>query len=97
MENLSKSVLRIITGFVFGLIALACIIFGGLPLLVLLSIIIYISAREYVKILEHKGFYPSLKVILFADIIFAAMAYFNCFEVLPLAFTISTMVAFMWV
>lgn len=97
MENLSKSVLRIITGFVFGLIALACIIFGGLPLLVLLSIIVYIGAREYVKILEHKGFYPSLKVILFADIIFAAMAYFNCFELLPLAFTISTMVAFMWV
>ncbi|MBQ3310944.1 phosphatidate cytidylyltransferase [bacterium] len=97
MDNLSKSVLRIITGFIFGWVALACIIFGGLPLLILVLTVVYIGAKEYVKILEHKGFFPSLKVILFVDALFAVIAYFSCFKYLPLIFTIGIMTAFMWV
>ncbi len=94
---MNNSILRVITGWIFGLIALACIIFGGLPLLLLLSVIIFLASKEFVNILEHKGFYPSLKVIILADAIFAVMAYFNCFNLVPLAFTVGTMVAFMWV
>ncbi len=94
---MNNSILRVITGWILGLIALACIIFGGLPLLFLLSVIIFLASKEFVDILEHKGFYPSLKVIIFADAIFAIMAYFNCFNIVPLAFTIGTMTAFMWV
>ncbi len=94
---MNNSILRVITGWILGLIALACIIFGGLPLLFLLSVIIFLASKEFVDILEHKGFYPSLKVIIFADAIFAVMAYFNCFKLVPLAFTIGTMVSFMWV
>ncbi len=94
---MNNSILRVITGWILGLIALACIIFGGLPLLFLLSVIIFLASKEFVDILEHKGFYPSLKVIIFADAIFAVMAYFNCFNLVPLAFTIGTMVSFMWV
>ena len=94
---MNNSILRVITGWILGLIALACIIFGGLPLLFLLSVIIFLASKEFVDILEHKGFYPSLKVIIFADAIFAVMAYFNCFNLVPLAFTIGTMTAFMWV
>ena len=92
-----NSILRVITGTIFGLICLGCIILGGLPLLVLTSIIVYLGAKEYVQILENKGFYPSLKVILFADVIFAIIAYFNCFNLVPLAFTVGTITAFMWV
>ena len=94
---MNNSILRVITGWIFGLIALACIIFGGLPLLLLVSVIIFLASKEFVNILEHKGFYPSLKVIFFADAIFAVMAYFNCFNLVPLAFTVGTMTAFMWV
>lgn len=94
MNNL---VLRTITGWIFGLIALACIIFGGLPLLILLSVIIFLASKEFVNILEYKGFYPSLKVILFADAVFAIIAYFDCFNLVPLVFTLCTMIAFMWV
>lgn len=94
---MNNSILRVITGWILGLIALACIIFGGLPLLFLLAVIIFLASKEFVDILEHKGFYPSLKVIIFADAIFAVMAYFNCFNLVPLAFTIGTMVSFMWV
>jgi len=97
MDKCPKSILRIITGFVFGVIALACMIFGGLPLLLLIAVIVYLSSKEYVDILKHKGFYPSMKIILFADAIFAIIAYFNKFNIVPIAFTIGTISAFMWV
>ena len=97
MDKCPKSILRIITGFVFGAIALACMIFGGLPLLLLIAVIVYLSSKEYVDILKHKGFYPSMKIILFADAIFAIIAYFNKFSIVPIAFTIGTISAFMWV
>ncbi|MBR2525016.1 phosphatidate cytidylyltransferase [bacterium] len=97
MDKCPKSILRIITGFVFGIIALACMIFGGLPLLLLIAVIVYLSSKEYVDILKHKGFYPSMKVILFADAVFAIIAFFNKFNLVPVAFTIGTISAFMWV
>ncbi len=97
MSNCPKSTLRIITGTIIGLIALGCMIFGGLPLLFLILIIVYLCSKEYVDILKHKGFYPSMKVILFADAVFAIIAYFNKFNLVPVAFTIGTISAFMWV
>ncbi len=97
MDKCPKSILRIITGFIFGVIALACMIFGGFPLLLLISVIVYLCSKEYVDILKHKGFYPSMKVILFADAVFAIIAYFNKFSIVPIAFTIGTISAFMWV
>ncbi len=97
MDKCPKSILRVITGFVFGIIALACMIFGGLPLLLLIAVIVYLCSKEYVDILKHKGFYPSMKVILFADAVFAIIAYFNKFNLVPVAFTIGTISAFMWV
>ena len=95
--NCPQSILRIITGTIFGLICLGCIILGGLPLLLLISVIVFLGSKEYVQILQHKGFYPSIKVILFADAIFAIIAYFNCFHLIPLAFTVGTLTAFLWV
>ena len=71
-----------LTGFIMGTIAMSAIIYGKWAILLMLLVIIFFASKEYVKILEHKGFYPSLKVILFADIIFAAMAYFNCCNVI---------------
>jgi len=97
MDNCPKSILRVITGFIFGLIALACMIFGGLSLLLLIGVIVYLCSKEYVDILKHKGFYPSMKVILFADAVFAIIAYLNKFSLVPVAFTIGTISAFMWV
>ncbi len=97
MDNCPKSILRVITGFIFGIIALACMIFGGLSLLLLIGLIVYLCSKEYVDILKHKGFYPSMKVILFADAVFAIIAYLNKFSLVPVAFTIGTISAFMWV
>ncbi len=79
MENPTpkKSVVqRLITGLIFGFTALFLLILGGLPLLLLIAVVVVIGSIEYVKILRHKGFYPSIKVILVVNTIFAVLALF---------------------
>lgn len=60
-SGLNKNATRLLTGLIMGTIAMLCIMYGGLALLILLSVIIVFASKEYVKILKHKGFYPSLK------------------------------------
>ena len=96
--NPKKSILqRVLTGVIFGFTALFCIIFGGFPLLLLLVIVIFLGSKEYVKILQHKGFYPSLKVILTLNAIMAVFAYLNCKFLMPMVFTLGVIISFMWV
>lgn len=92
-----KNLNRIITGTIMGFIVLGSISYGGLPLFIITMLIIYFATKEYVLILRHKGFYPSIKVILFADVFFATLAYLNKFNMLSFAVTISSIVAFIWV
>ena len=94
---LNKNATRMLTGFIMGTIAMGCIMMGGVYLLVLLSLIIFICSKEYVKILEHKGFFPSLKIIIASEIIIAAIMFFNRTEYVAAALLICTMAAFLWV
>ena len=80
-----------------GTIAMGCIIYGGVALLSLLAVVIFFASKEYVKILEHKGFYPSLKIILTSEVLLAAIVYFREFRLVSLALTLCSMMAFMWV
>ena len=93
--NLSKSVTRLITGVIFGFTALFAIMAGGLWIVGLVLIIVTLASKEYVKILEHKGFRPSLRIIILSSFIFAALAYFNRFDMVALAFTVCSIMAFM--
>lgn len=95
MDN--KNLTRIITGTILGVIVLLSIIKGGWALFVITLLFIIFATKEYVAILKHKGFYPSLKVILFADIFFALLAYLNRFNMLSFAVTICSISAFIWV
>lgn len=95
--SLNKNALRLLTGTVVGLIALWCLIYGGIALLLLVSIVVFLGSKEYVQILENKGFYPSLKVILFSDAALAILSYFNRFDLLPIALTLCSISAFLWV
>jgi phosphatidate cytidylyltransferase len=95
--GLNKNATRVITGTIMGLIALWCLIYGGIALLALISVIVYLGSKEYVQILQNKGFFPSLKVILFSDAVFALLSYFNRFDLIAIAFTICSISAFMWV
>ena len=93
--NLSKSVTRLITGVILGFMALFAIMAGGLWIVGLVLIIVTLASKEYVKILEHKGFRPSSRIIILSSFIFAALAYFNRFDMVALAFTVCSIMAFM--
>ncbi|MCD8378698.1 MAG: phosphatidate cytidylyltransferase [Candidatus Gastranaerophilales bacterium] len=80
-----------------GVIVLLSLIAGGWALFLLTLLFIIFATKEYVIILKHKGFYPSLKVILFADAFLAVLAYLNKFNMLSFAITICSISTFMWV
>lgn len=92
-----KNLTRLITGTIMGFTVLGSIMYGGLPLFILTLLVIYFATKEYVLILRYKGFYPSIKVILFADAFLAILAYLNKFNLLSFAVTVSSIVAFIWV
>ncbi len=96
-KGLNKNATRMLTGFIMGTIAMVCITLGGIPLLLMLAVIIFFASKEYVKILEHKGFYPSLKIILASEALLAVITYFDRTDLVAGALTLCTFAAFMWV
>ncbi|MBQ3101453.1 phosphatidate cytidylyltransferase [bacterium] len=78
-----NKVRRVLTGWIVGVLCMAFIIMGGAPLLALVLVIICLMAKEYVKILQHKGFHPSLGVIIVAAIAFTSLIFFHRFDLLP--------------
>ncbi len=95
--GLNKNATRMLTGLIMGTIVMGCIMIGGLALLILLAFILAFASKEYVKILNHKGFYPSLKVIYFTEAILAAVVYFKRFDLVAITLTICAICSFMWV
>lgn len=95
--SLNKNATRLLTGLIMGTIAIACLVYGGIALLALVSVVVYLGSKEYVLILKNKGFFPSLKIILVSDAIFAILSYFNRFDLVAFAFTICSISAFVWV
>jgi phosphatidate cytidylyltransferase len=95
--GLNKNATRMLTGFIMGTIVMLCIMQGGLALLALLAIMLIAGSREYVKMLNHKGFYPSLKVIYMSEAILATVVYFKRFDLVAITLTICSMCSFMWV
>ena len=96
-KGLNKNATRMLTGFIMGPVAMGCIMLGGVALLLLLLVVIFFASKEYVKILEHKGFYPSLKIILASEAILAGITFFDRTEYVAAALTFCTFAAFMWV
>lgn len=95
--GLNKNATRMLTGFIMGTIVLLCIMKGGIALLLLLVFMLAVGSKEYVKMLNHKGFYPSLKVIYFTEAILTTVAYFKRFDLVAITLTICAMCSFMWV
>lgn len=96
-KGLNKNATRMLTGFIMGSIAMVCIMLGGIALLGLLAVVIFFASKEYVKILEHKGFYPSIKIMLASEALLAIITYFDRTEYVALALTLCTFAAFLWV
>lgn len=95
--GLNKNATRMLTGFIMGTFVMLSIIFGSYWLLLMLVFMVVMGSKEYVKILNHKGFYPSLKVIYFTEAILAAVVYCKRFDLVAITLTICTMCSFMWV
>ena len=95
--GMNKNAIRMLTGLILGWIVLECIIQGGLILLGLLIFVLAFATKEYVKVLNHKGFYPSLKVIYATEIALAIIVYFERFDLVAATLTICSMASFMWV
>lgn len=93
----NKNATRMLTGLLIGWVAVACIMLGGLWLLGFLAVILVFASKEYVKVLNHKGFYPSLKVIYITEAVLAAIVYFGRFDLVAATLTICSMASFMWV
>ncbi len=94
---MSKSKLRLITGLIIGFTALFAIIFGGIPLAILVMVIVTLASKEYTQILRNKGFLPSFKIITLSGYAFTLAAYFGRGDIVPLVFAVSSFTAFMWV
>lgn len=95
--GLNKNATRMLTGFIMGTIVMLCIMWGDIALLCMLAVMLIAGSREYVKMLNHKGFYPSLKVIYFTEAILATVVYFKRFDLVAITLTICAMASFMWV
>ncbi len=92
---MSDKIKRVVTGWIAGIISLMCLCFGGIPLLLFLSVITFFGAKEYVKILEYKGFYPSFSAIFIACIAFNLLVLFHNFDLMPSVVTIATIGSFL--
>lgn len=95
--GLNKNAVRMLTGFIMGTLVMLSIIYGGVAILLMLIFMIVMGSKEYVKILNHKGFYPSLKVIYFTQTILTAVVFFKRFDLVAITLTICAMCSFMWV
>lgn len=96
-EETSKKnkVLRFTTGVIVSIIAIAAIILGSLPTYMLLSVIIFLCCREYVEILRHKGFHPSLHIITFSATIFVTLTFFHRFDLVPSMLSLTIVASFL--
>lgn len=90
----NNTTLRIITGTIITFIVLACVIAGGIPLMLLVMYVAYIGSKEYVNILQKKGFRPFLKLIILVDICFVILTAFKRFDLVPVVLTLGTIGAF---
>ena len=96
-KGLNKNATRMLTGFILGTIVMTCIIYGKIAMLAMVLTSIYFASKEYVKILELKGFFPSFKVMILAEILLAWVAYLQRFDMAALVLTLCSVGSFMWV
>ena len=90
----NNTTLRIITGTAIGLFVLACVYAGGIPLMLLVMYVAYIGSKEYVDILQKKGFRSFLHWIIIADICSVILTALKRFDLVPVVLTFGTIGAF---
>lgn len=95
LDVLKKNKKRLLMGFLFGVVTLFCVIRGGIPLMLLVGAFIGVGTREYVSIINNKGMYPFLKLILFINYVLLLLVGFNKTEFIPFTIVVGTIAAFL--
>ena len=86
---------RTLSAFVVGWICFGCLVFGGLPLLVVIGVISVIGTFEYTRILNNKGFYPFKTVMLVIGLLILTATSLKLLGFLPFIIYLGTAFAFM--
>ena len=97
MLQLNNNATRMLTGLIIGTSVMLCLMEGKFALLALLIAIFIFGTKEYVKILNHKGFYPSLTMIYLTQFLLLLHAAFNNFDGALITLTFCVIGAFMWI
>lgn len=91
----SNLMLRILLGFIVGIISLTCLIMGGYPLMLLLLVFMFIGSKEYVGILKHKGFFPNFTFILLVSSLIVILVACKLTNFIVPVMVFATILAFM--
>ncbi len=96
-EETSKKTkfVRFITGIIISVISVGAVIVGSVPLYLFLTIMLCICGREFVQVLRHKGFHPSLHIITVSSIIFTTLTFFHRFDLVPSMLTLTIIASFL--
>ena len=95
-ENTKKTkIKRVVTGVITSVIALGAIILGSIPLYILSVVIIFLCCREFVNVLRHKGFHPSLHIIALSAIVFTTLTFFHRFDLVPSMLSLTIVASFL--
>ena len=94
LDTLKNNKLRITTGVIIGFAVLVCVILGGIPLMIISYLFSYYCSKEWVQILNNKGFYPFLQIILAVNLVFALVATFNRLDLIPPTLAVGVVAAF---
>lgn len=86
---------RVYVATIFLLICLVSLIYGGFPLAIFLSVLIYFGQVELVNMLKAKGMDPPLALILFVDAILIICATLKQYNYVVPVLAISTIIIFL--
>lgn len=85
---------RVITGFITGFVMLGAFYAGGFILAVLVAFFVYFSMKEFVHILQCKGFQPSFRIIAFITCLLFIMSVARAEKFFPVVLLLGTVLSF---
>lgn len=94
-QNLNKLLIRWITGLILATIVIFCVISGGIPIMLIVGAVIYLGSKEYVTILNHKGFYPFFSIMMAMSAIIIILTTLHRTDLLPIVLTGGVISAFL--
>ena len=86
---------RFLTGFMMGLVTVTSLILGGFWFFAVVALCILTGLREYVKILNNKGFYPFYRLSFVVVLLLMFASYFGHYHYIPAIIGAGVILAFL--